>query len=817
MARLEATINRNWRFHRGDCPDAWFRGYDEAAAASGAWKEVTLPHDWSVTEPFSPEHSSGGGYLAGGVGWYRGRFSLPEDCAGKKVWIVFDGVYQNAQVWFNSYYLGKWPYGYTTFTYDISHAYRCGTDDNVVSVRVEHAHTADSRWFTGSGITRKVSVLVKEPVYIDQYGVFFTTPEVSEAAATVRIENTLVNETGAAASAMVRHTLRDAEGQTVAMLESPCALRAGERASVTAEGTVAAPRLWSPDQPYLYTLETELLVDGQVTDREETRVGIRSIRFDAEQGFFLNGISMKLKGVCVHHDAGCLGAAVHPKVWRRRLETLKAAGCNAIRMSHNPHMPELYDLCDEMGFLVDDEAFDEWEGPKNKWWQGHNVYPPKLYGYFEDFPAWHEKDLSLLVRRDRNHPSVILWSIGNEIDYPNDPYGHASFESMTGNNDANKPAAERRYSPDKPNAERLVPLALRLKGIVKQWDTTRPVTAAVAYPELSNLTGYCDTLDVVGYNYKEQWYLWDHAQYPGRVLLGSENGGHFPAWQAVYENPFICGQFLWTGIDYLGEARGWPIHGSSAGLITTAGYAKAQYWFRRSLWLDEPVAHLVTARQEEVDSPLLRSLPPDRRRFARRMEDGQSWNYTPGEMVEVTCYTNCLEAELLLNDVSMGIFRLADFAKDGCITCAMPYAPGILEVEATAADGRVIRSRLETTGPAASLEARVYGEPRLVANGEDVAQIEVAVVDAAGRRVPGASDMVGVIVEGAATLLGIDNGDLADNTSFADAAGAAASERRAYQGRLIVYVRSNGQVGPVTVYCHARGTLRPATLEIEAR
>jgi len=815
VARLETTINKHWRFHRGDCPDAWFRGYEEASVP-GAWKQVTLPHDWAVSEPFSPEHSSGGGYLAGGVGWYRGRFSLPEKCAGNKVWIVFDGVYQNAQVWVNSYYLGKWPYGYTTFTHDISHAFRTGAQENVVSVRVEHTHTADSRWFTGSGIYRKVSVLVKEPVYLDQYGVFFTTLEVSEAAATIRVESALVNETVSAVSATVRHTLLDAEGQTVIVLESPCVIAAGGKATVTDEEAVTAPHLWSPDRPYLYTLVTELLVDGQVMDREETHVGIREIRFDPDEGFFLNGENLKLKGVCVHHDAGSLGAAVPPKVWRRRLETLKAAGCNAIRMSHNPHMPELYDLCDEMGLFVDDEAFDEWEGPKNKWWQGHNVYPPRLYGYFEDFPAWHERDLSLLVRRDRNHPSVMLWSIGNEIDYPNDPYGHPSFESMTGNNDANKPAAERRYSPDKPNAERLVPLALRLKGIVKQWDTTRPVTAAVAYPELSNITGYCDTLDVVGYNYKEQWYKEDHAKYPNRVLLGSENGGHYAAWLAVRDNPYMAGQFLWTGIDYLGEARGWPIHGSSAGLITTAGYPKASYWFRRSLWLDEPVVHLATARHEDEDSPLFAGMPPGWRRYARRALEGQSWNYAPGDLVDVTVYTNCPEAELFLNGVSQGTYRLADFPEEGCITARVPYAPGTLEVVATAAKGQVVRSRLETTGPAAALEARVYAEPVLVANGEDIAQIEVTVVDAEGRRVPGASDMVGVIVEGAATLLGIDSGDLADNTSFADATGAASTERRAYQGRLIVYVRSNGEVGPVTVYCHARGALKPAEVSLTA-
>jgi beta-galactosidase len=574
MTRTHVTINRGWKFHRGDCPDAWQRGFDEAAQP-GAWVDITLPHDWAVTEPFGQEHSSGGGYLPGGVGWYRGSFALPESCRGKKVWIVFDGVYNNAQVWVNSYYLDKWPYGYTTFTHDISHAVRFGQDHNQVSVRVEHAHTADSRWFTGSGIYRKVSVLVKEPVYLAQYGVFFATHQADAAFAQIRIETALANETEASVRGLVRHTLISPEGEPAAMLEESCEIEAGGSAHLTQEGQVEEPQLWSPDHPSLYTLRTELVVDGATLDSEEQRVGIRAIRFDPDQGFVLNGVNTKLKGVCVHHDAGCLGAAVHPKVWRRRLEALRAVGCNAIRMSHNPHMPELYDLCDEMGFLVIDEAFDEWEGPKNKWWQGHNVYPPKHYGYYADFPAWHERDLSLLVRRDRNHPSVILWSIGNEIDYPNDPYGHPLFEQMTGNNDANKPAAERRFSADKPNAERLVPLAQRLKAIVKRWDTTRPVTAAVAFPELSNRTGYCDVLDVCGYNYKEQWYTEDHARYPERPLLGSENGHHYAAWLAVRDNPYIAGQFLWTGIDYLGEARGWPIHGSSAGLLTTAGFPKA--------------------------------------------------------------------------------------------------------------------------------------------------------------------------------------------------------------------------------------------------
>ncbi|MGI6366799.1 MAG: glycoside hydrolase family 2 TIM barrel-domain containing protein [Anaerolineae bacterium] len=813
MARYTRTINRGWRFYRGDAPDAWFRGYDEASSPQ-PWREVTLPHDWAVSEPFSREHSSGGGYLPGGAGWYRGRFTLPEACRGKKVWLVFDGVYQNARVWANSYYLGKWPYGYTTFTWDISHAARFGDDDNQISVSVNHPHTADSRWFTGSGITRDVHVLVKDPVYFDQYGIFFTTPEVSPQRASVQVESALVNETDAPVEALVRHTLRDPDGRAVLELEGRCSLAAGQRASLILSGELAQPRLWAPGHPCLYTLESALLLDGTLSDDERQWVGIRSIRFDPDEGFLLNGERLTLQGVCVHHDAGTLGAAVHPSVWRRRLETLQRAGCNAIRMSHNPHAPALYDLCDRLGLLVIDEAFDEWEGPKNKWWQGHNVYPPKLYGYYEDFPAWHERDLSLLVRRDRNHPSVILWSIGNEIDYPNDPYGHPAFASTTGNNDANKPAAERRYSPDKPNAQRLVALAQQLKAIVQRWDTTRPVTAAVAYPEISNLTGYCDVLDVVGYNYKEQWYRQDHALYPRRPLLGSENGSHYAAWTAVRDNPFIAGQFLWTGIDYLGEARGWPIHGSSAGLLTTAGFEKAGYWFRRSLWLPEPVAHLVTARVEPEDSPLARSQPTALRRWARRAQLGRSWNYAAGELVEVICYTNCPEATLWLNGRVVASARLADFPEEGCLSWRVPWEPGILRVTATPAEGDPqsagASDQLETTGPAVALLAETWGHEPLRADGEDVAQILLRVVDAAGRPVPGASPLVAVLVEGPAELLALDNGDLADNTL------PCAAQRRALDGRLAVYLRSTGEAGAITVYCHAQGALQPATIRLQA-
>ncbi|MCM1200272.1 MAG: glycoside hydrolase family 2 [Bacteroides fragilis] len=579
------ALQENWRFHLGECEDAWYKGYDDSG-----WREVTVPHDWSVEAPFSRTCSSGTGYLQGGTGWYRTRFTLPEEYRGKRIRLVFDGVYKNSRVFCNSYYLGKRPNGYVSFSYDISGFVLFGEAENEISVKVVHEDLADSRWFTGSGITRKVTLLVEEPVHPVEYGCTFLTNGISgegeHACAQIEVVHEPVNTGNERVELSVRTVLLSGEGNAAAELCGELTLAPGETGKLVLKGAVERPRLWSPDDPYLYRMQTKYRVNG----REEylvweEKTGIRTIDFCPDKGFFLNGVNRKIKGVCVHHDGGCLGAAMRPEVWQRRLQSLKGCGCNAIRCSHNPHMPELYALCDAMGFLVMDEAFDEWENPKNKWSVGHNVYPPKHQGYYEDFPEWHEKDLRAMVRRDRNHPCVILWSIGNEIDYPNDPYCHPMFETMTGNNDANKPAAERQYNADRPNMERIAVIAKRLASIVREEDESRPVTVAAAFPELSAELGFFDAFSVVGYNYKEHLYEKDHERFPDKTFLGSENSHSGEAWRAVTDHPYICGQFLWTGIDYLGEARGWPVHGSPAGILTTAGFPKPEYERRRALWL----------------------------------------------------------------------------------------------------------------------------------------------------------------------------------------------------------------------------------------
>lgn len=585
MDTVVMELKENWRFHLGECEEAWYKGYDDSS-----WRQVMVPHDWSVEAPFSKAFSSGTGYLQGGTGWYRGRFYLPEEYEGKKISLRFDGVYKNSQVFCNSYYLGKRPNGYISFSYDISDMVVFGQMENEISVKVVHEDLADSRWFTGSGITRKVTVQIQEPVHPAEYGCTFRTEQVSDVqgsvSARVSVTHEPVNESGEKVKLSIRTMLLDQDGTTAAELTGEIDLEPGEKGKLVLAGEVENPLLWSTERPDLYRMESWYSINGEEAYLVHVdKAGIRTIAFLPDEGFFLNGENRKIKGVCVHHDGGCLGAAMKPEVWQRRLALLKECGCNAIRCSHNPHMPELYELCDAMGFLVMDEAFDEWENPKNKWSTGHNVYPPRHQGYYEDFPAWHEADLRAMVRRDRNHPSVILWSIGNEIDYPNDPYCHPMFSMMTGNNDANKPEAEKQFDSNKPNMERLAVLAAELAAIVREEDGSRPVTVAAAFPELSSKLGFFDTLSVVGYNYKEHLYEESHSRFPDKTFLGSENSHSDEAWQAVLDHPYICGQFLWTGVDYLGEAKGWPVHGSPAGILTTAGFPKPDYDRRKAMWL----------------------------------------------------------------------------------------------------------------------------------------------------------------------------------------------------------------------------------------
>ena len=742
--------------------DPWAPGFDDSG-----WNAVIVPHDWSVSFPFDRKWSSGTGYLAGGTGWYRTVFNVPENWNGEKAFVCFDGVYKNSKVWCNGYYLGNRPFGYINFSYDISHCLRPG--NNILAVMVSHEDIADSRWFTGSGIYRKAFIRFNDRLFIDGRGVIVRT-NCLNGEAEINVTGEISGKLNEGKPVKVFARLEGKNGK-IYKAETTCGKGVN---SFALNIKVPDPELWSPETPYLYKLNLDLQEEGTASavNALVLNTGIRTIRFDPDKGFFLNDNPYKIKGVCVHHDAGCLGAAVWPEVWRRKLEKLKDAGCNAIRTSHNPHMEELYDLCDEMGFLVMDEAFDEWEGCKNKWTRGHNVYPPVHQGYAEDFPQWHERDIADMVIRNRNRPCVIMWSIGNEVDYPNDPYVHPLFTEMTGNNDANKPKAEMMYNNDKPNMERLATISRNLVGIVKKHDPDRPVLFAAAFPELSSKLGIFESLDMVGYNYKEHLYEEDHRRFPRLPIIGSENGHGISQWKAVTDNEYISGQFLWTGIDYLGEAGGWPVRGSGAGILDIAGNEKTAYFRRKALWTCKPFLYLVSRHKPEGTGG---GETPPWRLF-------RTWDYIPGQPVEVVCYTNLNNAELFCNGKSCGIGELQK--NHGYISWTIPFERGILTVKSTDTNENAcdtlesclspVRLNLKEWKSAASKKEIPEGKYRIV-------QIEAEMLDEAGRLCASSRHTVSVSLNGEGKILGLENGDLSDCTEY------ASRSRRLYGGKLVIY------------------------------
>lgn len=767
-----------WAFSLADVPEAWAKGFDD-----GSWRNVRVPHDWSVEEPFSQSHSSGTGYLPGGIGWYRAHVSVDSlgELAGRHVRLVFHGVYKNAQVWVNGYHLGGRPSGYAEFSFDLTEILSYANDDDlVISVRVDHTDISDSRWYNGSGIVRRVEIELHEAVRLAEHGTAFRTERATDAAATVSIAQNVVNDTSETATVTLRHELRSLTSGRAHAFDASVTIAAGESAEAVVTGDVPEPDLWSDDHPHLYRLTTTLSwAQGGMARQAiyvET-VGIRTFGFDPERGFSINGHARKLKGVCLHEDAGFFGTAVPAEVWLRRLLKLKQMGCNAVRMAHNPHAPELYRLCDVLGFYVIDEAFDEWENPKNKWWQGHNVYPPRHQGYARDFPEWHERDLVAMIDAHRNHPSIIAWSIGNEIDYPNDPYASAMFEAMTGNNDANKSAKQRAYDPNRPDARRLATLARRLAAIARAADPTRPVTVGAAFPELSRHTGFLEPIDLVGYNYKEHLYEADHRQYPDQPIVGSENWHRYSDWLHVTGKDYIAGQFLWTGIDYLGETRGWPEHGSHAGLLTLAGLEKETFHLRRSWWSDDPVAHVAVRPHVDGEAePMFRARPLSRH-----------WEASGDGAVEVVCFANGDAARLTCGGEEVPLTRDAENGFWHAVMAAQP-APLVLEVRR--GDDVVAEDRLDPVREAVRLEVSVWKAPagmlqRCADAGvaaEGIVQIECVLCDENGAPARG-DRMVAVEVE-KGDLLGLENGDLGDNTPY------SSRERRTLGGRLVVFVRS---------------------------
>jgi beta-galactosidase len=777
-SRLVLDWDADWRFGRSESAIVMMPAFDDSG-----WRTVRVPHDWSNEEPFSPDYSSGNGYAAGGIAWYRKHFTLEPAHQGKVITVEFDGIYDHAEVWLNNQFVGARPYGYISFQLDLSR-YLKFSGENVLAVRVDHSRSGDSRYYTGSGIYRHVRLCIADPLHIGPWGTFVTTPKVEDAAARVRVETTVENSAADPRAFVLQSEVIAPDGRTVASRNARGELAAGKSSTLVQELDVIQPRKWSVDTPVLYTLRNRVTVGGTLVDETTTPFGIRTFAFDPANGFSLNGQTLKLKGVCLHHDAGSLGAAVPVKVWERRLRLLRELGVNAIRTSHNPTAPEFLDLCDRLGFLVQNEAFDEFTPPKYKWVTGWTLGVPGRYGYGEAFAEWAVRDMEDFVRRDRNHPSVIMWSIGNEIDGGNDPFSD--------------PVLGKNYQPEDPPASDMVKLGTPLAAVAKRLDPTRLVTAALANVEMSDAVGFADILDIVGYNYQELRYPADHKKFPGRVIYGSENRHDYNAWAAVRDHDSISAQFLWTGIDYLGEAGVWPNRGSGSGLLDLCGFKKPRAWFRQSLWSATPMVYLSATVKSETDhapTKITQGTPAVDR--ARRSPTEEHWNWPQGSTVSVTCYSNCPEIQLTLNGRPVGTKRLAE-AVEGVLTWELPYAPGVLKAVGLKDGKPVSEFVLQTAGPASRVELRP-DTTQLAADGNEVCHVEYRIVDANGVRVPDANQSVTFEVVGPAEIIGIGNGDLSNSEP------PRGRVHRAYQGRGLAILQSKTAPGAIKVKATAPG------------
>jgi len=760
-------INDNWKFNLQDTPDAQKQAYDDSN-----WQSVNVPHDWSVKGQLSPTLASCTGFLPGGIGWYRKSINIPQNKTGEKVYLYFEGVYNRSEVFINGHSLGKRPNGYISFAYDATPYVKYG-GENIISVRVDHSQSADSRWYTGSGIYRNVWLVYANPVHIAQWGVY-AYPEVNKGTGTLNIEVEVENGSAAKSSLTVVNELISKDGKSVAKASSKVEVAGNKTGKILAKINVKNPQLWDLENPNLYQLKTTVLKDEKQIDETVTKTGFRTFTFDPNNGFALNGKWMKMKGVCLHHDAGVLGSAVPREVWETRLKTLKEIGVNAIRTSHNPQAPVFYELCDELGLLVLNEAYDEWEFPKRKWLEGWNYGTPGFEGSFDIFADYGEKDLEDFVRRDRNHLSVFAWSIGNEVDYPNDPYSHPVLDK---GKDGFGQAAYGGYKKDAPDAMRLGVIAKRLVAAVKKYDKSRPTTAGLAGVAMSNETEYPGALDITGYNYTESKYQSDHEKYSNRVIFGSENVHDMDPWLAVKNNKHIFGQFLWTGIDYLGESGRWPSRGFYSGLVDFAGIIKPRGYFRQSLWSDKPMAYIGTY-------PLKNEKDISKDAWA-------IWNYTPGEKIRVVVYTNAAKARLELNGKVVGEAKPYD-EKTGIIYWDIPFTAGKLEAIGLSKDDKEV-SRYAITSTQQPVELTIADTNITINKEKGVAKIMVQVKDQNGLPVMLSDNEVTCTISGPGTLLGLEAGNNSDMTDYTD------NVQRVFHGHIAAYIQATGEAQPIKV------------------
>lgn len=800
-------INDNWKFLLNDVREG-----QSITLNDTKWQSVSLPHDWSVKGQLSPTLTSCTGYLPGGIGWYRKTIDIPADKQGQKVYLYFEGVYNRSEVFLNGQSLGKRPNGYISFMFDATPHIKYG-EANVIAVRVDHSQSADSRWYTGSGIYRDVWMVYANPVHIAQWGVY-AYPEKVKNSYRLNVEVGINNEEENDVSLTIVNELYTAEGNLVAKDTKKLTTAPGKENKLTTSLKINKPALWSLSEPNLYTLKTMVLKNGVETDQTTTRTGFRSYTFDSNKGFALNGEWMKVKGVCMHHDAGVLGSAVPREVWKRRLQALKDIGVNAIRTSHNPQSTDLYALCDELGLLVLNEMYDEWVFPKRKWLEGWNVGTPGFQGSFDIFKEWSETDLADLVRRDRNHISVFAWSIGNEVDYPNDPYSHPV---LGGEKAGFTQASYGGYNPDAPDAMELGDMAKRLVKVVKEYDRARPVTAGLAGVAMSNETEYPGVLDIAGYNYTEDKYDSDHEKYPDRVIYGSENRHDMAAWKATRDREHIFGQFLWTGIDYLGESGRWPSRGFYSGLLDFGGFIKPRGYFRQSLWSDKPMAYLGTyptpgrgsrSQSRDVLSQQEAGEVPNYVERVPSMDAWPLWNYREGQSIRVVCYTNAAKAKLWLNGAEIGETKAYD-DNTGIIYWDIPYKAGKLEVVGMDKNNNPVSGyTIQTSKRPHALQ--IIRAEKEIDKESGLAQIVVQVVDEDGVPVMLSEDEVVCRLAGPARLLGLEASNNTDMSDYTD------QSHRVFHGRILAYIQATGEQGEINIG-FTSPWLEPAEIMVNAK
>ncbi|MBV9923403.1 MAG: DUF4982 domain-containing protein [Acidobacteria bacterium] len=757
--RAVASFDAGWRFFNGDVREAEVPSYPDES-----WRLLDVPHDWSIEGPFEESNPTGkdGAYLPAGFGWYRKHFALNPKLLGRRVFVEFDGVMANSDVWINGHHLGRRPYGYIGFQYELT-KYINPLGENVIAVRADNSGQPASRWYTGAGIYRHVRLVLTEQVHIEHWGTFVTTPRVTDASATVDVRSTVVNQSAAARNVSLEVSIVAPDGKTVATAETkPRQLAAGETADFTQELSVGNPSRWDIRTPNLYRAVARVRERGRTLDDEAVTFGIREFKFEPATGFWLNGRNFKLKGVCLHHDGGAFGAAVPLRVWERRLELLRRFGANAIRTAHNPPAPEFLDLADRMGFIVMDENFDAWTVAK------------RPFDYHLYFNEWSKIDTQDMVRRDRNHPSVVIYSAGNEIH-------------------------------DTPQPE----LAKRILGglieVFHREDPTRPVTQALFRPNVSHDydNGLADMLDVVGQNYREKEILAAYQQKPTRKILGTENTHVREQWLALRDNPPYAGQFLWTGIDYLGESPGWPLISFNFGLLDRTGTPRPLAYQRLSWWGEVPVVYAV---RRVAPTPLA---PTDPGYGNDRRPQVLYGDWTPGDLKpheeNVEVYSNAEQVELFLNGRSLGSKpRPSD---DAPRNWAVPFEPGTLKAVGSVGGKVVATHELKTAGKPARVVLSA-DKPQLANVWDDVVYVEATVVDGNGVVVPSANDLVTFNVAGPGRVAAVDNGDIAGHEPF------QASQRRAYQGRCFAVLKASAPKGRIGVTATAAG-LAPATISVE--